>query len=72
MYSFVKSLTFDTWTEFNLTLMENGGNARALAFIRKNGLLRKPDGILYKSPMLGNYKKQLKKIVKAIFRDRNP
>jgi len=72
MYSFVKSLTFDTWTDFNLLLMENGGNGRALVFIRKNGLLRKPQGILYKSPLLANYKKQLKKLVKSILKKRNP
>ena len=39
--SFVKSLSFDEWTEEFLLYMENGGNAKALDYFRKHSCIHK-------------------------------
>jgi len=54
--SFVKSLTFDEWTERNMLFMENGGNAAALAYFKKQGCFTKKSGIDYQSGYIQEYK----------------
>lgn len=57
MYSFVKSTNLDVWNRKQLMFMQKGGNARALEYFRKCGVISDTQKhIDYKSPIVQKYK----------------
>jgi ADP-ribosylation factor GTPase-activating protein 2/3 len=61
--SFVRSLTLDSWSQRQITFMENGGNTKAQDYFKKYGLSRPYD---YKSSTAQKYKQDLTKKVDSI------
>lgn len=60
IYSFVKSINLDAWNQKQLLFMQKGGNARALDFFRKRGVITPNNRhIDYKSPIVQQYKNTL-------------
>ena len=57
MFSFARSKNLDTWNQKQLLFMQKGGNARAMDYFRKCGLLSESHKhIDYKSPIVQKYK----------------
>lgn len=57
IYSFIKSINLDAWNRKQLLFMEKGGNARALEYFKKRGLITANSRhIDYKSPIAQQYK----------------
>jgi len=61
--SFVRSLTLDSWSQRQITFMEQGGNPKALEYFKKYGVSRPFD---YKVSNVQKYKQELTKKVDSI------
>jgi ADP-ribosylation factor GTPase-activating protein 2/3 len=62
-YSFVRSLTLDTWSRKQITFLEIGGNSKAAEFFKKNGQSKPFD---YKTTLSQKYQADLTKKVEAL------
>jgi len=73
--SFVRSTTFDQWSEHNLKKMIAGGNSRAFEYFSKYGLRvskSKSHVDFYDSKVAKRYKEQLEKDAKALLLSPTP
>jgi ADP-ribosylation factor GTPase-activating protein 2/3 len=61
--SFVRSLTLDSWSQRQITFLEQGGNTKALDHFKKYGIVRPFE---YKNPSVQKYKQDLTKKVDSI------
>ena len=60
MYSFVKSANLDSWNTRQLQFMVKGGNAKALEYLRKAGVISAGNKVIdYKSAIVQRYKELL-------------
>eukprot|EP00826_Nyctotherus_ovalis_P028098 TRINITY_DN2211_c0_g1_i2.p1 TRINITY_DN2211_c0_g1~~TRINITY_DN2211_c0_g1_i2.p1 ORF type:complete len:179 (+),score=64.34 TRINITY_DN2211_c0_g1_i2:353-889(+) len=58
--SFVKSLTMDSWTDRQLTMMKEGGNAKFKSFMETYSLNQDPPATKYRTLAAEYYRKSLK------------
>lgn len=68
-YSFVRSLTLDTWSRRQISFLELGGNAKCHEYFKKNGLKAPYD---YKSQISQKYKTEMTKKVDNLMASLQP
>eukprot|EP01017_Pseudomicrothorax_dubius_P027779 TRINITY_DN3241_c0_g2_i5.p1 TRINITY_DN3241_c0_g2~~TRINITY_DN3241_c0_g2_i5.p1 ORF type:complete len:134 (+),score=29.68 TRINITY_DN3241_c0_g2_i5:278-679(+) len=74
-YSFVRSLVLDEWTRRQIAFMEQGGNQKALEFMKSNDLRSEDVSVIdqiYKSEAMQRYKMELTKLVDSSTMSESP
>lgn len=68
-YTFVQSLTEDSWTEQEVLLMSMGGNKKLAAYFREQGLMDETADVRLRTEAAAKYRVELNDNVKAIDED---